>query len=151
MTDEIREMGPVDWLLIEFDQPLTGQAAPPLLDLVDRGLIRVLDLMIIRKLSDGTVQALDISEMPGDEAVHITLFEGMESGILGEEDVAAAGDAMEVDTRAIMIVFENVWAAPFAIALREAGGLIVDSGRIPVQSIVGALDELDALDASLEK
>lgn len=151
MTDEIREMGPVDWLLIEFDQPLTGQAAPPLLDLVDRGLIRVLDLMIIRKLSDGTVQALDISEMPGDESVHITLFEGMESGILGEEDVAAAGDAMEVDTRAIMIVFENVWAAPFAIALREAGGLIVDSGRIPVQSIVGALDELDALDASLEE
>lgn len=151
MTDEIREMGPVDWLLIEFDQPLTGQAAPPLLDLVDRGLIRVLDLMIIRKLSDGTVQALDISEMPGDEAVHITLFEGMESGILGEEDVAAAGDAMEVDTRAIMLVFENVWAAPFAVALREAGGLIVDSGRIPVQSIVGALDELDALDASLEE
>ena len=115
------------------------------------GLIRILDVMFIRKFADGTVQAVDISEMPGDEAVHITLFEGLETGILGEEDVAAAGDALEVDTRAIMLVFENVWAAPFAVALREAGGLIVDSGRIPVQSIVGALDELDALEASLEE
>ena len=151
MTDEIREMGPIDWLLIEFDQPLTGQAAPPLFDLVERGLIRILDVMFIRKFSDGTVQAVDISEMPGDEAVHITLFDGLESGILGEDDVLAAGEALEVDTRAIMLVFENVWAAPFAVALREAGGLIVDSGRIPVQSIVGALDELDALEASLEE
>lgn len=151
MTDEIREMGPVDWLLIEFDQPLTGQAAPPLFDLVDRGLIRILDVMFIRKLSDGSVQAVEISDLPGDEAVHINMFDGLATGILGDEDLVAAGEALEVDTRAIMIVFENVWAAPFAIALREAGGLIVDSGRIPVQSIVGALDELDALEAALEE
>jgi len=144
-------MGPVDWLLIEFDQPLTGQAAPPLFDLVDRGLIRILDVMFIRKLSDGSVQAVEISDLPGDEAVHINMFDGLATGILGDEDLVAAGEALEVDTRAIMIVFENVWAAPFAIALREAGGLIVDSGRIPVQSIVGALDELDALEAALEE
>ena len=150
MTDEIREMGPIDWLLIEFDQPLTGQAAPPLLDLVDRGLIRILDVMFIRKLSDGTVQAIEISELPGDEAVHVDVFEGLATGMLGEEDLTAAGEALEVDTRAIMLVFENTWAAPFAVALRRAGGLIVDSGRIPVQSIIGALDELDALEASLE-
>jgi len=143
-------MGPIDWLLIEFDQPLTGQAAPPLLDLVDRGLIRILDVMFIRKLSDGTVQAIEISELPGDEAVHVDVFEGLATGMLGEEDLTAAGEALEVDTRAIMLVFENTWAAPFAVALRRAGGLIVDSGRIPVQSIIGALDELDALEASLE-
>jgi hypothetical protein len=143
-------MGPIDWLLIEFDQPLTGQAAPPLLDLVERGLIRILDVMFIRKLSDGSVQAIEISDLPGDEAVHIDVFDGLATGMLGEEDLAAAGEALEVDTRAIMLVFENTWAAPFAVALREAGGMIVDSGRIPVQSIVGALDELDALEASLE-
>jgi hypothetical protein len=143
-------MGPIDWLLIEFDQPLTGQAAPPLLDLVERGLIRILDVMFIRKLSDGSVQAIEISDLPGDEAVHIDVFDGLATGMLGEEDLAAAGEALEVDTRAIMLVFENTWAAPFAVALREAGGMIVDSGRIPVQSLVGALDELDALEASLE-
>ncbi len=151
MTDDIREMGPIDWLLIEFDQPLTGQAAPPLLDLVERGLIRILDIAFIRKLSDGTVQGIEVSDLPGDEAVHVEVFDGLATGLLGEEDVAAAGEALEVDTRAMMIVYENSWAAPFAIALREAGGIVIDQGRIPVQSIIGALDELDALEASLEE
>lgn len=146
--DEIQEMGPIDWLLIEFDRPLTGRAAGPLLDLVERGLIRILDIMFIRKLSDGSVQAIEISEFPGDEAVHIDVFDGLSTGILGEEDLAAAGQALEVDTRAIMLVYENSWAAPFAIAVREAGGFLVDQGRIPVQSIVAALEELDALEAA---
>ena len=150
MTDEYREMGPIDWLLIEFDQPLTGRAAPPLLDLVDRGLIRILDIAFIRKLSDGTVQGIEISELPGDESVHVNVFDGLATGILGEEDIAAAGEALEVDTRAMMLVYENSWAAPFAIALREGGGVVIDQGRIPVQQIVAALDELDALEASLE-
>lgn len=145
--DDIREMGPIDWLLIEFDRPLTGGAAAPLLDLVERGLIRILDIMFVRKLSDGSVQAVEISEFPGDEAVHIDVFDGLSTGILGEEDLAAAGEALEVDTRAIMLVYENSWAAPFAVAVREAGGLLVDQGRIPVQAIVAALDELDALEA----
>jgi hypothetical protein len=146
--DEIEEMGPIDWLLIEFDRPLTGRAAAPLLDLVERGLIRILDIMFIRKLSDGSVQAIEISDFPGDEAVHIDVFDGLATGILGEEDLTAAGEALEVDTRAIMLVFENTWAAPFAVAVREAGGFLVDQGRIPVQSIVAALEELDALEAS---
>jgi hypothetical protein len=140
-------MGPIDWLLIEFDQPLTGQAAPPLLDLVERGLIRILDIMFIRKLSDGSVQAIEISDMPGDEAAHVEVFDGLATGLLGDDDLTAAGEALEVDTRAVMIVFENSWAAPFAVAIREAGGLLVDQGRIPVQSIVAALDELDAIEA----
>jgi hypothetical protein len=146
--DEIQEMGPIDWLLIEFDRPLTGRAAAPLLDLVERGLIRILDIMFIRKLSDGSVQAIEISDFPGDEAVHIDVFDGLATGILGEEDLTAAGEALEVDTRAIMLVFENTWAAPFAVAVREAGGFLVDQGRIPVQSIVAALEELDALEAA---
>ena len=150
MTDDIREMGPIDWLLIEFDQPLTGRAAPPLLDLIDRGLIRILDIMFIWKLSDGSVQAVEISDLPGDEAVHVEVFDGLATGILGEEDLAAAGEALEVDTRAIMLVYENTWAAPFAVAVREAGGFLVDHGRIPVQSILAALDELDELEAATD-
>ena len=150
MTDNISEMGPIDWMLIEFDQPLTGRAAPPLLDLIDRGLIRILDIAFIRKLSDGSVQGIEISDLPGDEAAHVDVFDGLATGILGDEDVAAAGEALEVDTRAMMIVFENSWAAPFAVALREGGGVVIDQGRIPVQQIVAALDELDALEAALE-
>ena len=149
MTDSIEEMGPIDWLLIEFNRPLTGAAAPPLLDLVDRGLIRILDIMFIRKLSDGSVQAVEISDLPADEAVHVDVFDGAATGILGEEDLATAGEALEVDTRAVLLVYENSWAAPFAVAVRKAGGLLVDHGRIPVQSIVAALDELDALEAEL--
>jgi hypothetical protein len=144
MTD-LDEIGPIDWVLIEFDQPLTGAAAPPLLDLVDRGLIRILDILFVRKLADGTVQALEIADM-GDEGVFVAAFDGLETGILGDEDVAAAGEALEVDTRAIMLVYENSWLAPFAVAVRKAGGMLVDQGRIPTQAIIAALDELDALD-----
>jgi hypothetical protein len=148
MSDDMREMGPIDWLLIEFNEPLTGQAAGPLLDLVDRGLIRILDIMFIRKLADGTVQAVEVSDLPADEAIHVSVFEGAATGVLGEDDIAAAGDALEVDTRAVLLVYENSWAAPFAVAVRKAGGLVVDNGRIPTQMLVAALDELDAMEAS---
>lgn len=146
MTD-IDEMGPIDWLLIEFDGPLTGEAAPPLIDLVDRGLIRVLDILFIRKDDAGTVTAVDISDLPGSEGVHVAVFEGAATGLLGEEDVDAAGAVLENGTRAIMLMYENRWAAPFATAVRRAGGQLVDSGRIPVQAIIAALDELDAAEA----
>lgn len=145
---EFEDMGPIDWLLVEFDQPLNGSVAPPLLDLVDRGLIRILDILFIRKNADGSVEAVEISDLPGDEAAHVEVFDGASTGLFGEDDVAAAGAALEPDTRAVMLMYENTWAAPFAIALRKAGGLLVDSGRIPVQQIIAALEELDAADAA---
>ena len=147
MTD-IDEMGPIDWILIEFDKPLTGEAAPPLIDLVQRGLIRILDIMFIRKMADGSVAAIDISQLPGDEFVHIEALAGASTGLLGDDDLNAAGEALEVDSRAVMLVFENAWAAPFATAIRRAGGQVIDQGRIPVQGILAALEELDATDAS---
>lgn len=112
--------------------------------MVDRGLIRILDILFIRKDADGTVAAVEISDLPDDEAPHVAVFEGATSGLLGEDDVAAAGAAMERDTRAIMLVYENRWAAPFAVAVRKAGGQVIDYGRIPIQAIIAALDELDA-------
>jgi hypothetical protein len=147
MTD-IEEIGPIDWLLIEFDKPLTGAAAPPLLDLVDRGLIRILDLLYIRKLPNGSVHAIDMSELPDDDARFLRDFDGATSGLLGEDDVGAAGDVLDADTRAVMLVYENRWAVPFAVAIREAGGTLVNQGRIPTQAIVAAIDELDEVDAT---
>ena len=144
---DIEEMGPIDWVLIEFNGPLTGEALPPLIDIVERGLIRILDIMVIAKEDDGSVSALEISDLPGDEAVHITFFDGASSGLLGQEDLDAAGAVLEPGNRAVMLVYENSWAAPFAVAVRKAGGQLVDSGRIPVQAIIAALDELEAADA----
>ncbi|MFA9564042.1 MAG: DUF6325 family protein [Acidimicrobiales bacterium] len=146
--DEIDEMGPIDWLLIEFDGPFTGEAAGPLLDLVDRGLIRILDVVLLRKDEAGNVIVLEISDLPGDEAVHVDIVAAASTGILGEDDVNEAGAVLENDTRAVFLLFENSWAAPFAVAVRKAGGQIIADGRIPTQQIIGALDELAAAEAA---
>jgi len=142
--DEFDEMGPIDWLLIEFDGPFTGEAAGPLLDLVDRGLIRLLDVVLMRKDEAGNVVVLEISDLPGDEAVHVDVFAAASTGILGEDDVNEAGAALENDTRAVFLLYENSWAAPFAVAVRKAGGQLIADGRIPTQQIIAALDELEA-------
>ena len=144
MADTAEEMGPIDWVLVEFDGPFTGEALPHLIDLVDRGIIRLLDLVVIRKDVDGSFVGLEISDLDLDEQPHLAVFEGVSSGLLGDDDVKAAGEALGPDTRAVMLVYENSWAAPFATAVRRSGGHLVDSGRISVEDIVAALDELDA-------
>jgi hypothetical protein len=139
--DEINEMGPIDYLIVEWTgrQP-TGEALPHLIDLVDRGLIRVLDLAFIAKGEDGSVAALEIADL-GDE---IAAFEGASSGLLSDEDVAEAGGALEPGTSAALLVFENRWAAPFAAAVRNSGGQLVASGRIPIQAVLAALDAAES-------
>jgi hypothetical protein len=138
---DLEEMGPVDYVLIEFPngQP-KGEAAPLLLDLVDRGLIRILDLMFISKNDDGTTTALEIADIDGDGAPDFMVFEGASSGLLSDEDRDEAGNAMEAGAAALLIVFENRWAAPFAKAMREAGGQLVAFGRIPVQALLASLE-----------
>jgi hypothetical protein len=139
-ADEFSEMGPIDYLLIEWPgrQP-TGEAAPHLVDLVDRGLIRILDLAFIAKAEDGSVAALEISDL-GNEVAAFAAFEGASSGLLSDEDVDEAGGALEAGTSAALLVFENRWAAPFATAVRRSGGQLVASGRIPIQAVLAALD-----------
>lgn len=139
--DEINEMGPIDYLIVEWPgrQP-TGEALPYLIDLVDRGLIRILDLAFIAKAEDGSVAALEIADL-GDE---IAAFEGASSGLLGDDDVEEAGAALEPGTAAALLVFENRWAAPFAAAVRNSGGQLVASGRIPVQAVLAALDAAES-------
>lgn len=142
----MEEMGPVDYLVIEWpDKQPNGKAAPLLVDLVERGLIRILDLAFIAKGEDGTVAAVEISDLAGLEP-ELEVFEGAASGLLDDEDVAAAGEALENGTSAALLVYENSWAAPLATALRESGGQLVANGRIPIQQIVAALDAAEAKD-----
>ena len=136
-------MGPIDYVLVEWPgrQP-TGEAMPHLIDLVDRGLIRILDLSFIAKAEDGSVVDLEIADL-GDEA-EFAVFEGASSGLLSGDDVEEAAAALEPGTSAALLVYENRWAAPFASAVRRSGGQLVASGRIPVQASPAALDAAEA-------
>jgi Family of unknown function (DUF6325) len=142
-TDDI-EMGPIDYVLVEWSgkQP-DGQIAPHLVDLVDRGLIRILDLAFLAKAEDGTIEALELSDIGGD-AAELTVFEGAATGLLDEGDHAEAGAALEPGTSAALLVYENTWAAPFATAVRRSGGQLVASGRIPIEDVLAALDAVEA-------
>jgi hypothetical protein len=141
--DEI-EMGPIDYILVEWPgrQP-NGEVAPHLVDLVDRGVIRILDLAFVTKDEDGTVAGLELSDL-GDGAGELEVFEGASSGLLGDDDLTEAAAALEPGTSAAILVFENTWAAPFAAAVRRSGGQLVASGRIPVEDVLAALDAAEA-------
>jgi len=142
--DESVEMGPVDYLLVEWPgrQP-NGEVAPHLVDLVDRGLIRILDLALIAKDEDGTVAGVELADL-GDGSAELSVFEGASSGLISDDDLGEAGAALEPGTSAALLVFENTWAAPFAAAVRRSGGQLVASGRIPVQAIEAALDAAES-------
>lgn len=143
-TDELSEMGPIDYILVEWTgrQP-TGEAIPHLVDLVERGVIRILDLAFIVKGEDGSVAGVEIADF-GDAVAEFAVFEGAASGLLGDDDIDEAGSALEPGTSAALLVYENTWAAPFASAVRRGGGQLVASGRIPVQSLLDALDAAEA-------
>jgi hypothetical protein len=143
-ADDVSELGPIDYLLVEWPrrQP-EGQIAPHLVDLVDRGLIRILDLAFLTKTDDGTVSMVSIDDV-GGEVAELAVFEGASSGLLGDDDAAEAGAALEPGTSAALLVYENSWAAPFAKAVRESGGQLVAGGRIPTQAILASLDAAEA-------
>jgi hypothetical protein len=141
MTDDLDQAGPIDYLVVEFPgNKMTGEAFPILVDLADRGVIRILDLIFIRKDLDGSVAGLALADFDQDGELDLAVFEGASSGLLDESDVAEAGSVLEPGSSAGVLVYENTWAAPFANALRRSGGQLVASGRIPVQAILAALD-----------
>jgi hypothetical protein len=150
MTDDLDEMGPIDYIVVEFPgSKMTGEGFPILLDLVDRGIIRILDLAFVMKDLDGTVRGIAISDFDGDGELDLAAFEGASSGLLGEDDIEEAGTVLEAGSSAGILVYENVWAGPFASALRRGGGQLVASGRIPVQALLAALEAADAADAAV--
>jgi hypothetical protein len=139
--DEIH--GPIDFVLLEFEaENLRGEAAAALIDLVERGLVRIYDLLIISKDTDGTFSGIALDQL-SDDAGDFAAFQGVSSGLLGDEDLEEAANAMEPGTVAALIVYENTWAIPFVRAVRGAGGNLVASGRIPADVVNDALDALE--------
>jgi len=142
------EMGPIDYAVVEFPgSKMTGEGIPILLDLMERGVVRILDLIFVTKALDGTVAGVALADLDGDGELDLAVFEGASSGLLGAEDVQDAGSVLEAGSSAMVLVYENAWAAPFASALRRGGAQLVASGRIPHELVVEALDELDAAES----
>ena len=138
--DELEEMGPIDYVLIAWPDPHpNGEIAPLLVDLVDRGIIRILDLAFVAKADDGSVAGLEIADV-GEQVAELKVFEGASSGLLSDDDLEEAGAALDPVSAAAGLVSENRWSAPYAVAVRRSGGQLVANGRIPIQAILAALD-----------
>ena len=145
MADASEPMGPISYLIVEFPgSKMTGEGFPILVDLVDRGLIRILDLLFVTKGDDGTVRALNLSDIDHDGQLDLTVFEGASSGLIGESDLAEAANVIEPGSSAGILLFENRWATPFVQALRGGGAELVAAGYIPQDALVAALDATDS-------
>jgi len=137
-TEDI-ELGPIDYLVVEFPgSKMTGEGLPLLVDLVDQGIIRVLDLVFVTKDLDGAVHGIALADLDGDGELDLAVFEGAASGLLDEDDIAHAGGVLQNGSSAGILVYENTWAAPFAAAVRRGGGQLVATGRIPFDALVEA-------------
>ena len=138
---DVEELGPIDWIVVEFPgSRFNGEIAPALRDLVDRDLIRVLDLLVLKKDSEGTLEAFELSDLEDTELGGLQSHEDELAMLLSEDDVNAVAAAIEPGSSAAVLVWENRWAAPFGSAVRRAGGQLVASGRIPVQAILAAIE-----------
>lgn len=140
----VEELGPIGYLIVEFPgSNMTGEGFPLLLDLVDRGLIRILDLIFVQKDADGAVRVLELAELDADGTLGLAVFDGASSGMLGTDDMNDAGSVLEPGSTAAIMIYENRWAAPFAGALRRGGGQLVASGIIPLDAIAASLAATD--------
>jgi hypothetical protein len=141
MTETVEELGPVDWIVVEFPgSKFNGAIAPELSSLVERGLVKVLDLLIIKKDADGSFEVHEISDLEEGELGELRSYENELATLLSEEDVTAVAEAIEPGSSAALLVWENLWAAPFGSAVRRAGGQLVASGRIPIQALLAAIE-----------
>ena len=140
-VDSVDELGPVDWIVVEFPgSTFNGAIAPALRDLVDRDVVRVLDLLVLKKDSDGTLEAFELSDLDTSEIGELRGYESQLAMLLSEDDVTAVAAAIEPGSSAAVLVWENTWAAPFASAVRHSGGQLVASGRIPIQALLAAVE-----------
>ena len=139
--DNVDELGPVDWIVVEFPgSKFKGEIAPALRDLVERDLVQVLDLLVLKKDADGTLEAFELSDLDPAEIGEMRTYEAELAMLLSEDDVTAVAEAIEPGSSAAVLVWENAWAAPFASAVRRAGGQLVASGRIPIQALLAAIE-----------
>ncbi len=145
MSTQLEEMGPVDFMVIEFPGGrMSGEGLPLLVDLADRGIVRVLDLVFVRKMSDGSIARLNLTGLSSDGLEDLEVFEGASSGMLHDDDLKAAASVIDSGSTAALLVYENRWAAPLATALRRSGAQLVALERVPVQALLAALDAAEA-------
>ena len=145
---DVEVHGPIDYVLLEFTgNKMTGRAAEELVNLVERGIVHVYDVMVVGKQADGTAYAVDLAEASG-EAGSFADLNGARSGILADDDLAEAAAAMEPGTLAALIVYENTWAIPFVAAAMESGGQMIAGGRIPAEDVMEALEALESLEST---
>ena len=150
-VDAVDELGPVDWIVVEFPgSKFNGQIAPALRDLVERDLVRVLDLLVLKKDADGTLEAFELSDLDEGEIGELRTYESELAMLLSEEDVTSLAAAIEPGSSAAVLVWENSWAAPFASAVRRSGGQLVASGRIPIQALLAAVEADEQEEAAAE-
>jgi hypothetical protein len=140
--------GPIDYVLLEFTgNRLTGRAAEELVNLVDRGIVHVYDVMVVGKEANGSVYLVDLAAS-SEQAGGFADLDGARSGILAEDDLREVAGAMQPGTLAALIVYENTWAIPFVAAALESGGQLIAGGRIPAQDVMEVLDALETLEAT---
>lgn len=141
-TGGLQTLGPVSYLIAEFPgSKMTGKGFPILMDLVDRGLIRILDLRFVTRELDGSIRAVELADLDRDGTLDLAVFEGAASGLLDESDFADAQSVIEPGSSAAILIFENRWATPFVQALRRGNAQLVAAGYIPHDTIVASLDE----------
>jgi hypothetical protein len=143
-AEKQKTMGPVSYLIAEFPgNKMTGEGFSHLIDLVDRGLIRILDLLFVSRDVDGSMHILDLQDVDRDGSFDLTLFDGVASGLLDKSDVADATSVVEPGSSAGILIFENTWATPFVQALRGADAQLVAAGYIPHDTVLASLDATD--------
>src|SRR4029453_9690221 len=146
-----RDHGPIDYLAVEFPEArMRGEGLAALVDLVDRGIIRLLDLRAVTREADGTFTAVAITDLDNDGTLDLAIFEGVESGLLDDEDLQKSADLIEPGKVVALIVYENTWAIPFVNAMRRVGAELIASGRIPADEVMAALDSLEAEEARVQ-
>ena len=140
-ANEPEAMGPISYLIVEFPgSRMTGEGFPLLVDLVDRGAIRILDLVFVTRDVDGSMRALALQDLDRDGQIDLSVFEGVSSGLLDESDIADATAVIQPGSSAGILIFENRWATPFIEALRRGGAQLVAAGYIPQDTLVASLD-----------
>src|SRR5436305_11986267 len=144
-NESLDELGPVDYIVVEFPagaSNFTGEMAKELLALVDAGTIRVIDALILTKAEDGTIDATELSDVAG--LGELQALETELAELLAADDVAHLAAAMDPGTTAGVLIWENLWAAPFASAARRSGGQLIADGRIPIQAIIASIEADEA-------
>jgi uncharacterized membrane protein len=142
MTD-LDPLGPISYLVVEFPRSkMTGEGFPALIDLVDRGLIRILDLVFVTRDLDGRTTRVELEALENDGAMRLSVFQGVSSGLIDDSDIADAGAVLDPGSSAGILIFENRWATPFVDALRKGGAELVAAGYIPQHVLLASLDAI---------